>query len=173
MKLEASPVGESTVGINQIQVQLANLMLQLQDIKKAKEYRDDLWCTCFHADGHTKDTCPMFHNYLLLGALNPLSYAGVPWCHICQVYGHRHENCDYMEKMVTNSENLYCTFCRSVGHDDKKCQAYDLLQERMYDSYFVKGEDPRIVQAQPQVVQLVSQVPYTPPPLLQFVPAQP
>ena len=33
MKLEASPVGESVVGMNQIQVQLANLTIQLQDIK--------------------------------------------------------------------------------------------------------------------------------------------
>ena len=45
MKLEASLVGESTFGMNQIQAQLANLTLQLQDIKKAKEDRDDLWCT--------------------------------------------------------------------------------------------------------------------------------
>ena len=43
MKLEASPVGETTVGMNQIQAQLANLTLQLQDIKKAKEYHNELW----------------------------------------------------------------------------------------------------------------------------------
>ena len=60
MKLEASPVGESAVGMNQIQAQLANLTLQLQDIKKAKEDCDDLWCTYCHADGHTKDTCSTF-----------------------------------------------------------------------------------------------------------------
>ena len=80
MKLEASSVGETAVGMNQIQAQLSNLTLQLQDIKKAKEDHDDLWCTRCHADGHTKDTCPMFLNYLLPGALNPLSCAGVPWC---------------------------------------------------------------------------------------------
>ena len=45
MKLEASPVGESAVGMNQIQAQVANLMLQLQDIKKAKENHHDIWCT--------------------------------------------------------------------------------------------------------------------------------
>ena len=38
-------------------------MLQLQDIKKAKEDRDDIWCTRCHAGGHTKDTCPNFRNY--------------------------------------------------------------------------------------------------------------
>ena len=39
MKLEASPFGENAIGMNQIQTQLANLMLQLQDIKKGKENR--------------------------------------------------------------------------------------------------------------------------------------
>ena len=55
MKLEASPVGENVVGMNQIQTQLTNLMLQLQDIKKGKENHKELWCTRGHAEGHTKD----------------------------------------------------------------------------------------------------------------------
>ena len=92
--------------MNQIQAQLGNLTLQLQDIKKAKEDHDNLWCTWCHVDGHTKDTCWNFQNYLLSGALNPLSCDGVPWCRICQVYGHRHESCDYMQKMVTKTESL-------------------------------------------------------------------
>ena len=45
MKLEASTVGESAVGMNKIQAQLVNLMLQLQDINKVKEYCNDIWCT--------------------------------------------------------------------------------------------------------------------------------
>ena len=68
MKLEASPVGETTVGMNQIQVQLTNLTLQLQDIKKAKEDHDDIWCTHFHASEHTKHNFSTFRNYFLLGA---------------------------------------------------------------------------------------------------------
>ena len=87
MKLEALPVGETAIGMNQIQVQLANLTLQLQDIKNAKEYHDDLWCTRCHVSGHTKDTCLTFRNYFLSGVPNPLSGVGAPWCHICQVYG--------------------------------------------------------------------------------------
>ena len=88
MKLEALLLGETTVGMNQIQPQLANLMLQLQDIKKAKEDRDDIWCTRFHASGHTKDTCLTFQNYFLSRDRKLLSGASRPWCHICQVYGH-------------------------------------------------------------------------------------
>ena len=78
-----------------------------------------------------------------------------------------------MHHMVSKVENLYCTFCWLVGHDDKNCRAYDLLQERTYDSYFVKGEDPRAMQAQPQVVQPIAQVQYTLPPQMQFIPSQP
>ena len=37
MKLESSPVGETGAGMMQIQLQLDNLTLRLQDIKKAKE----------------------------------------------------------------------------------------------------------------------------------------
>ena len=82
MKLEASPEGETAVGMNKIQAQLANLTLQLQDIKKTKEDCDDIRCTHFHANRHTKDTCPTFRNYLLSGAPSPLSGAGAPWCRI-------------------------------------------------------------------------------------------
>ena len=65
MKLEASPIGENVVCMNQIQAQLENLTLQLQDIKKAKEDHDDIWCTRCHVDEHTKDNCPSFRNYLV------------------------------------------------------------------------------------------------------------
>ena len=134
MKLEASHVGENVAGVNQIQVQLENLTLQLKDIKKGKENHKDILCTHCHADGHTKDTCPTFRNYLLSGVPNPLSCGSVPWYRICQVYGHQHKECSYMQKIVSNPTNLYCSFCKSVGHEDKYCRAYHLLQERTYDS---------------------------------------
>ena len=87
MKLEASLVGENAVGMNQIHAQLQNITLQLQDIKKEKEESDDIWCTRCHTNGHTKDNCPIFQNYLDSGEPNPLSCGSVPWCHICEVYG--------------------------------------------------------------------------------------
>ena len=110
MKLEDSPIGESTTGMNQIQEQLTNLTLQLQGIKKGKENREDLWSTQCHTDGHTKDTCPEFRNDLLSGVLNPLICGSVPWCYICQIYEHQHKECGYMQKMVTKQSNLYCSF---------------------------------------------------------------
>ena len=42
MQLEASPIGQNLVGMNHIQAQLANLTLQMKDIKKEKEEHDDL-----------------------------------------------------------------------------------------------------------------------------------
>ena len=114
-----------------------------------KDEHDELWCTRCHVDGHTKDTCLTFRNYLLSGALNPLSCGSVSFCRICQVYGNRHENCTYMHKMVMKLASLYCTFYRSVGNEDKDCWDYDLLQEWTYDAYLVKGEDLSMVQ-QPQ-----------------------
>ena len=37
MKLEASPIGDTGLGMMQIQLQLANLTVQLHDIKRGKE----------------------------------------------------------------------------------------------------------------------------------------
>ena len=127
MKLEGSPLGETAVGMNQIQAQLANLTLQLQDIKKEKEEHDDLWCTRCHMGGHTKDTCPTFRNYFLLGAPKNIIFSRVTWFHIYDLYGHRHENSSYMQNMVTKAEILYCSFFRSIGNEDKYYRAYDLL----------------------------------------------
>ena len=42
MKLEASPIDKIRIGMNQIQLQLANLTIQFQDIKKEKEVREEV-----------------------------------------------------------------------------------------------------------------------------------
>ena len=83
MKLEASPIGDGAIGMVQIQSQLANLTIQLQDIKKGKEAQEDLWCTKCRTDGHTKDNCLTYMNYFSSGAPNLLSAHGIPRCRIC------------------------------------------------------------------------------------------
>jgi hypothetical protein len=45
-----------------------------------------------------------------------------------------------MQKYVQTPTNIYCTFCKSVGHDEKDCRAYDLLHERSRDTYKIQGE---------------------------------
>ena len=126
MKLEASPIGDGAAGMVQIQSQLANLTIQLQDIKKGKESHEYLWCTKCRMDGHTKDNYLTFMNYVTFGAPNPLNGQGLPWCHICQSRGHRDEECVYLQKIVSTPANLICKFCKSVGHEKKYCRSYQL-----------------------------------------------
>jgi hypothetical protein len=45
-----------------------------------------------------------------------------------------------MQKYVHTPTNLYCTFFKSVGHDEKYCRAYDLLHERSREMYIIQGE---------------------------------
>jgi hypothetical protein len=46
MKLEETPIGESSLGMSHILNQLTNLSLQVDDMKKdkVKEKREDIWC---------------------------------------------------------------------------------------------------------------------------------
>ena len=44
MKLETAPVGDNS-GIAQIQAQLAEMDLELRDMKKGKSIREEVWCT--------------------------------------------------------------------------------------------------------------------------------
>jgi hypothetical protein len=45
-----------------------------------------------------------------------------------------------MKKYVHTPTNLYCTFCKFVGHDEKDYRDYDLLHERSRDTYRIQGE---------------------------------
>jgi hypothetical protein len=45
-----------------------------------------------------------------------------------------------MQKYVQTPTNLYCTFYKLVGHDDRDCRAYDLMHERSRDIYKIQGE---------------------------------
>jgi len=114
MKLEASPIGETGIRMAQIQNQLTNLTIQLQDMKKGKEVREEIWCIRCKAEGHHKDQCPLFQEYLASGAPNPLNHGAGPWCEIYRTRGHRPENCHLLQKYVSTPTSLYCTFCKSV-----------------------------------------------------------
>jgi hypothetical protein len=45
-----------------------------------------------------------------------------------------------MKKYVQTPKNLYFTFCKCVGHDDRDCRDYDLMHERSRDIYKIQGE---------------------------------
>ena len=89
MKLEASHLAETSIGMKNLQNELANLMLQMHEIKKGKEIAQELWCIKCKGQGHTKDNCPVFVEYLASGAPNPLVQNQGPWCELCRMRGHR------------------------------------------------------------------------------------
>jgi hypothetical protein len=66
MKLESTPMGESSSCMSKILNQLTNLSLQVEDIKKdkGKDKREDIWCVKFRSKGHDKEHYPSFHEYL-------------------------------------------------------------------------------------------------------------
>ena len=52
MKLEALPIAKTSPRMVQIQNQLSNLTLQLQDMQKGKQVREDVWYTKCRRKGH-------------------------------------------------------------------------------------------------------------------------
>ena len=82
MKLEASLVEETGVGMMQIQSQLSNLTLQLQDIKKGKEIQEELWCTRCITEIYHKYNYLALMKYVASGAPNPMSTEGMYWCQV-------------------------------------------------------------------------------------------
>ena len=96
MNLESSPIGETSAGMMQIQLQLVNLMVQLHDIKKGKEIQEELWCTRYRTEGHHKDNFSVLMNYVIAGVQNPINTQGISWFQICQTTGPRSEECLYL-----------------------------------------------------------------------------
>jgi hypothetical protein len=141
MKLKSTPMGESCSGMSQILSQLTSLSLQVEDMKKdkGKEKREDIWCVICRSKGHDKENCPLFHEYLASGALIPLKQVNLPWFEVCR-NRHRPGECCYMQKYVQTPTNLYYTFCKCVGHDDRDCRDFDLVHEISRDIYKIQGE---------------------------------
>jgi hypothetical protein len=126
MKLEASPVGDSG-GMVQVQTQLVSLMIQLVEITKGKEKREQVWCTKCRNEGHHKDECPAFAQHLEAGAPNPLPGGG--YCEICKKWGYHPMDFPLLQKYQSTPKNLFCNFRKSVGHEEKYCRAFDLMRE--------------------------------------------
>ena len=130
MRLEALPMSESALGMDQLQKQLVNITLELQSLKKGKEVREEVWCTRCRTKGHSKEQFPFFAQYLASGAPNPLPQIGGLWCEICRQVGHRPQDCHMVQKYTKTPKSLCCMFCSSVGHDDSHCRALDMMMER-------------------------------------------
>ena len=77
--------------------------------------REEVWCVKCKGQGHDKDHCPMFVNYLARGAPMPLrpeaqagpSAAPALWCAICQIGGkHARGNCHLLQKSLQEKRSL-------------------------------------------------------------------
>ena len=96
-------------------------------------------------NGHTKDNCPLVADYMRVGGPSPLrpgSSRGLSplhlglsrpalWCEDCCVAVlHDTNHCPRLGAYVPVVNKKWCKFCRLVGHDEQKCQAYDLMIDR-------------------------------------------
>ena len=128
MKLKTTPVRENS-RIAQIQAQLAEMALEIRDMKKGKSIRENVWCTRCKTEGHDKEQCLVLRNYLNTGAPNPFN-PNVLYCEICRTTGqHRLEDSYLLQRYVQVPKNPYCKFYKSVGHNEDECRSFDLMRE--------------------------------------------
>jgi len=58
------------------------------------------------------------------------SMAPALWCVICQIGGkHATNNYHILQKYTQNSHQLFCNFCRLVGHDQRTHRSYELMMD--------------------------------------------
>lgn len=95
MTLHQTQILDPRLGVQQIHAQLKNLCLEMQILKQDRttwpEAREEVWCIKCKGQGHDKDHCPVFMNFLTGGGSMPLrpeaqagpSMAPTLWCMIC------------------------------------------------------------------------------------------
>lgn len=111
MRLHETPIQDPNVGVQQIHVQLKNQCLEMQSLKQDRtvrpEVHEEVWCIKCKAQGHDKDHCLVFINYLEGGwpmSIRPevkarSSMAPTLWCDIFQIGGkHVRENYHMLQK---------------------------------------------------------------------------
>jgi hypothetical protein len=74
------------------------------------------------------------------GAPNPL-VGGEGYCEICKTWGNHLIACPLLQKYWSTPRNLFCNFCKFVGHDEKDCHTFDLMRERTSDAYRIREEN--------------------------------
>ena len=73
MRLHKTPAKDPNLGVQQIHVQLKILCLEMQILKQNEdrtalpEMCDEVWCVKCKGQGHNKDHCLVFVNYLARG----------------------------------------------------------------------------------------------------------
>lgn len=74
MRLHASSIQDTNLGLHEIHSQLASLHLELQSLKKGKETKievcAEVWCFKCKGHGHDKDHYLVYVNYITRGGGN-------------------------------------------------------------------------------------------------------
>ncbi len=53
------------------------------------------------------------------------------WCMIFHIGGkHAIDKCHLLQKYTQTSQQLFCNFYRSVGHDERRCRSYELMMDQ-------------------------------------------
>ena len=113
MRLEASPIKDTNIGVHRIHSQQESFQLELKSLNKGKEAQPEVsaevWCLKYKGHDHDKDHCLFYHNYPMgVGPvpLKPKNITGMsaeaaPWCAICQVTRqHMKYNYHLLQKFV-------------------------------------------------------------------------
>jgi hypothetical protein len=74
-----------------------------------------------------------------IGMPNRIPQGGL-WCEIYKKSSLDPYHYMMMQKYQTVPKKSYCTFCNSVGHDNKDCRTMELMWERTSDSYRVQAK---------------------------------
>jgi hypothetical protein len=76
LQLEENHYQQTDPTIEELKEDLMNLTFQLNRNKNT-EKREVIWCTACRMEGHHKNTCPTFVQYMATGMLNPLPQGGL------------------------------------------------------------------------------------------------
>lgn len=150
MRLHENHIQYLGLRVQQIHVELQNLCLEMQSLKQDRTPRleacKEVWCIKCKGQGHDKDHYLVFANYLVAVGpipLRPKAQAGpntvtTLWCTIYQIGGkHNTDSCHLLQKYTQMSQQLFCNFCRLVGHDECTCKSYELMMDQT-STYRVK-----------------------------------
>jgi hypothetical protein len=121
MQLEENQYKQTDPTIEELKEDLKNLTVQLNQ-NKSREKREAVWCTLCRSEGHHKNECLTFVQYLGVGIPNPFPTGG-PWCEICKTHGHDPYHFPMMQKYKTNRRVLSVTF---VSQWDMKTKIVEL-----------------------------------------------
>lgn len=152
MRLNKTSLQDPRLGVQQIQVQIQNFCFKMKKLKQEQatrlEVQEEVWCIKCRSQGHDKDHYPISVNYVEAGGPIPLrpeaqarpSTTTLLWCAICQVGGkHNTNNYHLLPKYNQIPQQLFCNFCRLVGHEERYCHSYQLLMGEL-PAYIMQTE---------------------------------